>query len=157
MLTTFDPAEVRAFTDRLNEKLVHCNGEGRFCNDLDDTLRCHALLSHELLATITEWGERVFRGDLNYDLEVDQLFQGNVRVHLETGRRLSERGHRWDETCAKLNWLPSVDQFLALFARWNRNWISPKLSVAPGPRTKIGEKADRQIRERLALLAPQRP
>ena len=64
-MTTFDLAEVRAFTADLDARMNRCdNGEGMECANLDGTLRHYAELCCQFSERVRQWGRRSSTGKL---------------------------------------------------------------------------------------------
>jgi hypothetical protein len=154
VLTTFDLPAVRRFADDLNIRLAGCNGNGKVCATLDETIKCHFELCSELRDNINRWARAVFAGQAPFDPAVEALFQDEMRRVLLNAEPLLDQGRALCEACYELVWLPALVHHVADLSHLAANWVSPQLAVGPAARVTPGEAAGQQIRERLATLKP---
>lgn len=154
MLATFDLAAVRHFADDLNVRLAGCNGEGMFCSDLDETIKCHVELCADLQANTHHWARAVFAGQVVFNPAVEAVFKDEWQRVLDNAKSVANQGRKMDDVCYKLAWLPILVYFVAEFTTKLEKWLSPRLSVGPAARVTVSDAADAQIRERIAELEP---
>jgi len=157
MLATYDLSAVRQFVTSLNDRRAGCNGEGMFCSDLDESLGCHVTVCKDLVDTVRHWAKMVYHGLIGFDPEVERVFKAELRRALDDTTPAVKHGRQVVNECFDLERLDELEWYASQIDTMLGNWVSPQRSVAPGPRTLPGDEADREIRERVAALAPLPP
>src|SRR5258708_8952924 len=110
------------------------SGEGMECPNLDGTLRQFATLCCEFSERVRQWGRAIFRGQVAFDPEVEQVW-------LDEGIRLFRRASElWAYGQEKVGVCFVLESGAALgSALWRLDrllgaWVSPKLAGSPlGP------------------------
>lgn len=138
-MTTFDLAEVRAFTADLGARMNKCdNGEGMECANLDGTLRHYAVLCCEFCEGVRQWGRAIFYGQAAFDPEVEKLWR---EEGIELYRRASDLWVYGKEMegvkCFVLDNGAGLGSALWHLGRLLSAWVTPKLAAAPIARHSI--------------------
>jgi len=155
MLATFDLSAVSRFAAELKERQRRCEtGEGMICSNLDESVKCHADLCHDLLFALKQWANAVFKGQVAFDPQVEAEFQAQVRDLLPYAKRVAAEGREKNWMCFELQGLNKLHYLIAELDYLQEHWVSPRLAVAPSPRISVPDAAERQITERLAKLPP---
>jgi hypothetical protein len=132
MMTTFDLAEVRRFTDELEARRERCDHvEGVECANLDGTLASYAKLCCDYCEQVRQWGRAVFYGRAAFDPQVEALW-------LEAGRDLHRRaselwvyGQEMEGVCFMLEGGAPLGATLWQLERLLTPWVTPRRAVAP--------------------------
>lgn len=138
-MTTFDPADVRAFAANLNARMDQCDdGESAEFADLDATLRQYAAACCEFCKRCREWGRAIFSGGVAFNPEVE-------RIWLREGFRMQARASELWEHCragSGESFVLEDGAALGSALRWLERllfeWVTPKLAIAPLARQGVG-------------------
>lgn len=149
-----DIENVRKIAAEIHAKLDACdNGEGMECANLDASLKRYAQACCDFVMGVREWAHCIFSGKSQFDREAERLWR-------EEGRKLFLRAEAAWQQCKNFEgpcWdLPGQGHLTA--GLWYldhvlSNWVSPKLSVAPGPRVTLAGDLD-EMRAQVESLAP---
>ncbi len=165
-MTTFDLAEVREFTATIDARLKQCdNGEGMVCATLEESLRHYAGLCIEFREGVRAWGRAVFTGRVIFDPEVERLVlvEGNKLLNQAVAKAdhagMMEYDHsRTPEAgcCYVMEGLQPLRSALWGLSRLMNDWITPALSISPGPRVRRHHTPEQlgAILTRLAAMPP---
>ncbi len=153
-MTTFDLDSVRHFTADLTTRLATCNGEGMYCSDLDQSIRCHADLCGELRVSIDQWASAVFFGTVAFDPAVEAVFLAELQHVLTAAQSLAELGRKRDNQCFRLAALPHLHYSIADLSHLRDNWVSPALAASAAARATPARVATPEILDRLSKLPP---
>lgn len=154
-MTTFDPADVRAFAANLNARMDQCD-DGKEFTDLDGTLRQYAAVCCEFCNRCREWGRAIFSGRVAFDPEVE-------RIWLREGFRMQARASELWEHCLAgsresfvLERGAALGSALHCLERLLFDWVTPKLAIAPLARRGLGvTPADAtEVQRRIDALPP---
>jgi hypothetical protein len=155
MLATYDLAAVRRFTEELSAKRNQCdNGEGMICSNLQERIDYYVQLCQELRAGISQWARAVFTGQVPFDPKVEDLLKVELQRLLNPAKDVAALGRAWDERCFKLARLDYLHYCVMDIDYLLKNWVSPRLSTSPAPRTRLSEAAMQEARENLKRLSP---
>jgi hypothetical protein len=155
MLATYDLAAVRHFTEDLSNRRNRCdNGEGQICSSLEQKIGQYVRMCEELRSAIKQWARAIFAGDAEYDSEVERVWKTELTSLLHHAKQVAAQGRAMNWQCYELQWLDSLHYCVADFDYVLANWVSPRLSTSPAPRTRLSEDTKRKAAERLEKLAP---
>lgn len=156
-MTTFDLAEVREFTAAIDARLKRCdNGEGMACATLDDSLRFHASVCREFWTAVRAWHRAVFGGHVKFDLGVERVVLAEGKRLIALGTAKAAHAAIRESDCYKLDGRTLLQSALWDLSRLMDGWITPALSVSPGPRVRLHRTPEQleAIRLRLAAMPP---
>lgn len=135
-MMTFNVVEVRGLTAGITARMPDLSMpmEGMEYARMDAILRGYAGLCREFCGHVRNWGNDVFSGRLEFDPEVERLWQvGGSDVHrratwaLQCGLVAEEEGNLLEELASPRD---AVDDLGRLLERW----VTPKLAVGPAAR-----------------------
>lgn len=156
MLTTFDIADVRRFAQEVETERSECDGSD-FCSDLDQHITCLSRVCARWHEAVTDWAQAVFRGEIEFDREVEELLQTELRSAANRSRHHVKHGREVKNECHDLEMLDYLDAMVQWFDHLLANWVSPRRSVMPAPRVKIPEATASEIEANARGLPPLPP
>jgi hypothetical protein len=142
-LKTFDYEQVNAVLTPLKAKFEQCaHGEGNQCETLDKHLECCAQICLEVHAAVAGWARDVFSGKIAFDPEAENLWRAEVAQIYSQATRVWQIGRKAEVPCWDLPGQSRLEAALWHLSWLLRDWVSPKLSVAPSPRAALQLDAD---------------
>ncbi len=152
MLTTYDIASVRRFANEVEDRQSTCSGKSSFCSDLDRHLQCLAEVCQEWLAATKAWAVSVFRGESEFDAQVESAFKDGLRDSANRSRPHLTHGWEVKSACNNLQALSKLDGLVAEIDAMLEKWVQPKLSVTASPRIGVTEEVAALIAEKVSDL-----
>ncbi len=153
-MTTFDIAEVLNFTADIDARLKQCdNGEGMDCWSLDGSLRFYATLCREFRAGVRAWGRAVFGGYVEFDPEVEKIVLRDCKRLLALATAKAAHAEAMEFGCYTLDGRTTLQSALWDLSRLMNGWVTPGLSVSPGPRVRLHHTPEQLEAIRLRLAA----
>ena len=144
----------RSYTADLAERARQCgNGEGFECMTIEGKIKRQVELSSALLNYVRGWAKEIFAGKADASPEVESLLKGQITAMLLRVGRVAAEGRSHCEACGPLAGLDDLHWHISNFEYMLRNWVTPKLAVAPGPRVSVPDAAANEIRESLRVLS----
>ena len=156
-MTTFDLAEVRAFTADLDARMKECeSGEGMQCANLDDTLRHYAELCCRFSEGVRQWGLAIFYGRVAFDPEVETLLFGGADELYHRASQMWEYGQGLQGECFVLENGAALGSALWRLDRLLSAWVTPKPATAPLARNgfQLAPNAKDEVQRRVDTLPP---
>lgn len=156
-MTTFDLAEVLAFTADLDARIDSCdNGEGMECANLDGTLRRYAELCCEFNERVRQWGRAIFYGQAAFDPQVERVWVEEGRELYRRANELWAHGQEMHGECFVLENGAALGSALWRLERLLNAWVTPKPAVAPLARCGgAATEADKiEMQQRVDALPP---
>jgi len=156
-MTTFDLAEVRAFTADLDARMNQCdNGEGMECANLDGMLRQYAVLCCEFCERVREWGRAIFYGQAAFDPAVEKLWLHEGTELYRRASGLWTYGQEMQGKCFVLDNGAALGSALWRLERLLMTWVTPKPAIAPLARHGVAltPSAREEAQKRIDALPP---
>lgn len=159
MITTYDPAAVRSFTDDIGTQLGKCQlemGEGVACTQVAAILRGFAGICRTLCDRVRDWGDAVFIGRSEFDPEVERLWKEAGEEVLPCARWALECGRNAEPWCYQLDGMNEIRAAINDLDRLLRLWVTPQLAVGPAARRwrDLDQAPTDEARQRVASLPP---
>lgn len=132
-LATYDLPEVRQFVEELKAKRSGCF-EGGYCSTLDKLIACQLDVCRGLTGAIATWKERIFRGILEYDRDVESALREQVADTLETALEVVRLAYEREAECFEFARLAQLQEQARLLERYEAKWVRPRLAARPAYR-----------------------
>ena len=154
VLEKVDLPSMRQITHELIERLSRCgNGEGMICSNLDESIDCYNQVCADLLNCVNFWAQDVFKGQLPFNVEIEDVLKNAIRELLIQAKKIANRGIDMNGVCYELKGLGLLCMYVVLFESRLEEWASPQLAVSPAPRMKIPEASECEIIKSIEQLS----
>jgi hypothetical protein len=156
-MKTFDYEQVSAVLAPLKAKFDDCaHGEGNACEALDKQLECCATICYQVINSLRTWADGVFTGEVILDPQAEEKWRLELTQICSRATEIWQIGRKAEVPCWEI-----PGQNMLASALWEMrwlldNWVSPKLAVAPMPRSKakLSDEQKESIRQQLSSLPP---
>lgn len=149
--------DVRSYTDLIETDLDQCdNGEGVFCSTLDRMLSHYASVCDTYCESVRKWAGEVFAGRVVRDPKTEGIWKSKGERLALRAEQMMFYGKKYKGPCYHLDGLQSLEAASLGLIQMLSRWVSPQVSVSPGPRHGFGSDLAEiaKIRQRLAALKP---
>jgi len=137
-IKTFDYEQVSTVLARLKAKFEDCaHGEGNACETLEKHLQCCAAICYEVIESLRNWANGVFTGEVIFDPDAEKIWRLELTQIYARATEMWQIGRKAQVPCWEI-----PGQGMLASALWDMrwlldNWVSPKLAVAPMPRSNV--------------------
>jgi len=154
-MTTFGFQQVRDYAAGVNAELDRCdNGEGGFCDMMDQALELYASRCCTFTNDVRRWARDVFAGRVAFDPGAEQLWKAELVQLYERATKVASMGGEIEEPCFQLSGLNKLRAALWGMNQLITGWVTPRLSVAPAARQGFPADLADEARRRIATLPP---
>ena len=155
MQTTLDLPDVWRFANDLNDRLSQCNDrEQRILRDLDETIARYSQMCRELREFVNEWARGIMKGQIPCESAVENLLKTELRTLRERAKKIASMGRSLSRPGEHSKSLNELQSHILDFEHLLEHWITPQLSINPGPRATFTEEEIARINEQIKLLPP---
>lgn len=154
MLQTYDLPAVRLLAGKQDERLRGCNDEGMLCASIDARILCHLESGLELWDAVKGWKWEVFSGRIPFDSQVEAEYKTMLASAVEKMQAMADEGQAEAKGCCDT--FEKLSELIDLTDRLTRvqsNWVSPRRSAAPGPRTVLSEATKEEMRKTIRSVS----